>query len=135
MHEVLQPFGWAPPIGYANGIAAEGQLVVVGGQVGWNAEQRFESDELADQVGQTLANVVAVLAEAGAGPEHLVSMTWYLTDLADYAAKLKPIGQAYRAIIGRNFPAMAVVEVARLVEPRARVEIQALAVVPTRQAQ
>ena len=130
MHEVLQPAGWAPPRGYANGIAAEGRTIFVGGQIGWNAAQAFDSDELADQVRQTLANIVAVLAEAGAEPEHLVSMTWYLTDLADYAAKLKPIGRAYREIIGAHFPAMAVVEVTRLVEPRARVEIQAIAVVP-----
>ncbi|HUQ12842.1 MAG TPA: RidA family protein [Novosphingobium sp.] len=131
MHEVLQPPGWSPPLGYANGVAAEGRTVFVGGQIGWNAAQAFESDDLVDQVRQTLANVVAVLAEAGAGPEHLVSLTWYLTDLDDYAAKLKPIGRAYREVLGRHYPAMAVVEVSRLVERRARVEIQATAVVST----
>ena len=134
MHDVLQPPGWAQPRGYANGIAAEGRLVFVGGQIGWNAEQRFESDDLVDQVRQTLANIVAVLGEADAGSEHIVSMTWYLTDVADYGAKLKPIGQAYRAIIGQHFPAMAVVEVSRLVEPRARVEIQAIAIVPSQRS-
>ena len=130
MHEVLQPSGWAQPLGYANGIAAEGRMVFVGGQIGWNAAQQFESDALVDQVRQTLFNIVAVVAEAGAAPEHIVSMTWYLTDLDDYGAQLKPIGRAYREIIGRHFPAMAVVGVTRLVEPRARVEIQAIAVVP-----
>ena len=130
MHEVLQPPGWSPPLGYANGIVAEGRTVYVGGQIGWNAEQAFESDDLVDQVRQTLANVVDVLAEAGATPEHLVSLTWYLTDLDDYAANLKPIGRAYREVIGRHFPAMAVVGVSRLVEKRARVEIQAVAVIP-----
>lgn len=132
MHEVLQPAGWARPRGYANGIAADGRLVFVGGQIGWNAMQQFESDELVDQVRQTLANIVAVLAEANALAEHIVSLTWYLTDLADYGANLKPIGQAYREILSRHFPAMAVVQVSRLVEPRALVEIEAMAVVPTR---
>ena len=134
MHKVLQPPGWAPPLGYANGIAAEGRTVYVGGQIGWNAAQHFESDDLVDQVRQTLANIVAVLAEAGASPDHLVSLTWYLTDLDDYAANLKPIGRAYREILGRHFPAMAVVEVSRLVEPRALIEIQAIAVVPAKQS-
>lgn len=134
MHEVLQPAGWAQPRGYANGIAAEGRLVFVGGQIGWNAAQQFESDELVDQVRQTLANIVAVLAEANALPDHIVSLTWYLTDLAHYAANLKPIGHAYREILGAHFPAMAVVQVSRLVEPRALVEIQAIAVVPARQS-
>jgi len=132
MHKALLPPGWSPPLGYANGIAAEGRTVYVGGQIGWNAAQEFESDDLVDQVRQTLANVVAVLAEANAAPEHLVSLTWFLTDLDDYAANLKPIGRTYRDILGRHFPAMAVVEVSRLVEARARVEIQAIAVVPTR---
>jgi enamine deaminase RidA (YjgF/YER057c/UK114 family) len=130
MHEILQPAGWAPPIGYANGIAATGRQIFVGGQIGWNARQEFESDDLVRQVEQTLRNIVAVLGAGGAEPEHIVSMTWYLTDLDDYTANLKPIGRAWRAEIGRHFPAMAVVEVARLVERRAKVEIQAVAVVP-----
>jgi enamine deaminase RidA (YjgF/YER057c/UK114 family) len=134
MHEVLHPPGWSPPLGYANGIAAEGRTIFFGGPIGWNAAQHFESDDMVGQVRQTLANVVAVLAEAGASPDHLVSLTWYLTDLDDYAANLKPIGRAYREILGRHFPAMAVVEVSRLVEPRALIEIQAIAVVPAKQS-
>jgi len=131
MHDILQPPGWAPPLGYANGVAAaQGRTIHVGGQIGWNAEQRFESDELVAQVEQTLANIVAVLNEAGASPEHLVSLTWYLTDIEDYLANAKAIGRAYRNVMGRHYPAMAVVEVTRLVEPRAKVEIQAVAVIP-----
>lgn len=130
MHDILQPAGWAPPIGYANGIAATGRTIFLGGQIGWNAEQRFDSDDLVDQVRQTLENIVAVLREGGAAPEHLVSLTWYLTDIEDYLANAKAIGRAWRDVIGRHFPAMAVVEVTRLVERRAKVEIQAMAVVP-----
>ena len=130
MHKTLLPAGWSPPIGYANGILARGGMIFLGGQIGWNAEQIFETDELVGQVAQTLANMIAVLAAADAGPEHLVSMTWYLTDLDDYRAEQKPIGGVYRRLVGRHFPAMAVVEVARLVEPRAKVEIQAFAVIP-----
>lgn len=130
MHDILQPAGWAPPIGYANGIAATGRTIYVGGQIGWNAEQRFDSDDLVDQVRQTLENIVAVLREGGAAPEHLVSLTWYLTDIEGYLANAKAIGRAWRDVIGRHFPAMAVVEVTRLVERRAKVEIQAMAVVP-----
>ncbi|QDZ08269.1 RidA family protein [Sphingomonas panacisoli] len=131
MHETLQPPGWASPIGYANGVAAEGRTIHVGGQVGWNAQQQFESDDLVDQVRQTLANIVAVLAAGGAAAEHIVSLTWYVTDIEDYLARQKEIGRAYRDVIGRHFPAMALVQVVRLVEPRAKVEIQATAVVPT----
>lgn len=130
MHEILQPEGWAKPLGYANGVAARGTMVFVGGQIGWNAQCQFETDDLVGQVRQTLENVVAILAEAGAGPQHLTSMTWYFTDKAEYLANLKGIGEAYRAVIGRHFPAMAAVQVTALVEDRARVEIQALAVVP-----
>ncbi|HEX4695196.1 RidA family protein [Sphingomonas sp.] len=131
MHHILQPPGWAPPIGYANGVAAEsGRTIHVGGQIGWNAEQQFESDDLVDQVEHTLANVVAVLNEGGATAAHLVSLTWYLTDVDDYLANAKAVGRAYRETIGRHYPAMAVVGVTRLVERRAKVEIQAVAVVP-----
>ncbi|MDX8536835.1 RidA family protein [Mesorhizobium abyssinicae] len=130
MHTILQPEGWAKPIGYANGVAARGRLVFVGGQVGWNAECRFETDDFAGQVRQTLANIVAVLAEAGGGPHHITSMTWYFTDKAEYLANLKGIGEAYRAVIGRHFPAMAAMQVMALVEDRAKVEIQATAVIP-----
>lgn len=130
MHEALLPAGWSPPIGYANGILAEGRMIFVGGQIGWTAKQQFETDELVGQVEQCLTNIVAVLAQARAGPQHLVSMTWYLTDIEDYLARRKDIGGAWRRIIGRHFPAMAVVQVARLVEPRAKIEIQAQAVIP-----
>lgn len=130
MHEILQPEGWAKPIGYANGIAASGRQIYVGGQIGWNAECRFETDDIVAQVRQTLANVVAVLAAGGAGPEHITTMTWYFTDKREYLANLKAIGQAYREVIGRHFPAMAVVQVVALIEDRAKVEIQAIAVLP-----
>ncbi|TGQ06550.1 RidA family protein [Mesorhizobium sp. M2E.F.Ca.ET.219.01.1.1] len=130
MHTILQPEGWAKPIGYANGVAARGRLVFIGGQVGWNAESRFETDDFVGQVRQTLANVVAVLAEAGGEPKHITSMTWYFTDKAEYVGNLKGIGEAYRAVIGRHFPAMAAMQVVALVEDRAKVEIQATAVIP-----
>jgi enamine deaminase RidA (YjgF/YER057c/UK114 family) len=126
--EILQPAGWARPRGYANGIATEGRQVFVAGQIGWDAEQRFVSDDFAAQVRQALANVVAVLACAGARPEHLVRMTWYVTSRDEYNASLAEIGAAWRELIGRNYPAMSVVVVAGLLEPRARVEIEATAV-------
>ena len=127
--EVLQPPGWPRPRGYANGIAAEGKLVFVAGQIGWDPEQRFEVD-LAGQVRRTLANVLAVLAEAGGAPEHIARMTWYVTDREAYLRELEPIGAAYRELMGRHFPAMAVVVVAGLVEAEAKVEIEATAVLP-----
>ena len=130
MHEVLQPAGWAKPIGYSNGIAASGRTVYVGGQIGWNAQNQFETDDFVAQTRQTLANIVAVLAEAGARPEHITTMTWYVIDKHEYQASLKGIGAAYREIIGRHFPAMAAVQVSALMEDRAKVEIQAIAVVP-----
>jgi len=127
--EILQPPGWARPRGYANGVAATGRQVYVAGQIGWDAEQRFASDDFAAQVRQALANVVAVLGCAGAGPEHLVRMTWYVTSRDEYNSALPEIGAAYRELIGRNFPAMSVVVVAALLERRAKVEIEATAVV------
>jgi enamine deaminase RidA (YjgF/YER057c/UK114 family) len=130
-HTILQPAGWAKPKGYANGVAAQGRFVFVGGQIGWNGQSQFETDDLVGQVRQTLQNVVDVLAEAGARPEHVTSLTWYLTDKKDYLGNLEGIGKVYREVMGRNFPAMAVVEVTALVEDRAKVEIQAMAVVPT----
>ena len=130
MYEILQPEGWAKPIGYSNGIAARGRLVFIGGQVGWNDQQQWETDDFAGQVRQTLENIVAILAEAGAGPQHITTMTWYFTSKAEYLANLKGLGQAYRDVIGKHFPAMAAVEVTALVEDRAKVEIQAMAVVP-----
>jgi enamine deaminase RidA (YjgF/YER057c/UK114 family) len=126
----LQPPGWAPAKGYANGVAARGTLVCVGGQIGWNAAQQFESDDFIDQTAQALANVVAVLREAGAGPENIVRMTWYVTDRAEYLRRQRELGQAYRAHIGRHFPAMSCVEVSALMEARAKVEIEATAVLP-----
>lgn len=130
MHTILQPEGWAKPIGYANGMAATGRMVFVGGQVGWNANCEFETDDFAEQVRQTLKNVVAILAEGGAEPKHITSMTWYFTDKKEYLANLKGIGQAYREIIGRHFPAMAAMQVVALVEDRAKIEIQATAIIP-----
>lgn len=127
---ILQPEGWAPPLGYANGVMARGRTIFVAGQVGWNAQCKWESDELVDQVRQTLQNIVAVLAAGGAKPEHITALTWYLVDKRDYLAKLKQIGEAYRAVIGRNFPAMTAVQVVALIEDRAKVEIQATAVIP-----
>ena len=127
--EVLQPPGWARPRGYANGIAAEGRQVYVSGQIGWDAEQRFVGDDFGAQVRQALANVVAVLACAGAGPQHIVRMTWYVTSRDEYNAALAEIGASYRELIGRHYPAMSVVVVAGLLEPRAKVEIEATAVV------
>ena len=130
MLEFLQPEGWAAPVGYANGVAARGKTIFVGGQIGWNAQQQFECDDLPGQVRQTLENIVAVLRVAGAEPSHITQMTWYLTDKNDYLANLKEIGRAYRDIIGRHYPAMAAVQVVALVEDRAKVEIQAIAVLP-----
>ena len=130
MHDILQPEGWAKPVGYANGIAAKGRQIYVGGQIGWNGQCRFETDDFVEQVRQTLKNVIAVLAEAGAGPEHVTSMTWYFTDKAEYVGNLKDIGKAYREVMGRHFPAMAAMQVLALVEDRAKIEIQAIAVIP-----
>jgi enamine deaminase RidA (YjgF/YER057c/UK114 family) len=130
MHQLLQPPGWKKPVGYANGIAARGRLVFVGGQVGWNADCVFETDDLVRQIEQTLRNVVAVLAEAGAAPQHVTTMTWYFRDKADYLANLKLIGKVYRETFGPHYPAMAAIQVQALIEDRAKVEIQAIAVVP-----
>lgn len=129
-HTFLQPPGWAPAKGYANGVAARGTLVFVGGQIGWNAQQQFETDDFIAQTRQTLQNIVAVLKEAGAGPEHMVRMTWYVIDRVEYNARLKELGGVYREVIGKHFPAMTCVEVAALMEARAKVEIEVTAVVP-----
>ncbi len=126
----LQPPGWAPAKGYANGIAARGTQIFVGGQIGWNAQQQFETDDFIAQVHQALANVAAVLKEAGAGPEHLVRMTWYVTDRVEYNSRLKELGGVYRDVMGKNFPAMTCVQVAALMEERAKVEIEVTAVIP-----
>lgn len=130
MHKTLQPQGWARPIGYANGVEARGRTVFIGGQIGWNEQQQFETDDFVEQTEQTLKNIVAILAEAGGRPEHIASMTWYFTDKAEYNANLKGVGRAYRDVIGKHFPAMAAVQVVALVEDRAKIEIQAFAVIP-----
>ena len=124
----LHPKGWKPASGYTNGIVASGQMIFVGGQVGWNADQKFESDDFVAQTRQALQNVVDVLAEAGAGPQHLVRLTWYVTDRQEYAWRRKEIGEAYRSVIGRHYPTMTLVEVQGLVEDDAKVEIEATAV-------
>ena len=128
--KVLQPAGWAIPKGYANGVAAQGLQVYVAGQIGWNAASQFESDDLVAQVRQALLNVRSVLAEAGAEPSHIVRMTWYLTDKHEYLARGREIGAAYRALVGDYAVAMSAVQVAALMEDRAKVEIEVTAVVP-----
>ena len=126
----LQPPGWAPAKGYANGIAARGTQIFVGGQIGWNAQQQFESDDFIAQTRQALINVHAVLTAGGAGPEHMVRMTWYVVDRVEYNARLRELGGAYRAVMGKHFPAMTCVEVSALIEERAKVEIEVTAVIP-----
>jgi enamine deaminase RidA (YjgF/YER057c/UK114 family) len=129
-HQTLEPAGWKPPRGYANGIAASGRTLYLGGMIGWDAEQRLVSDDFVEQAAQCLRNIVAVLGEAGAGPEHLVRLTWFITDREEYLANLKQLGAAYREVLGSHFPAMSMVQVVALMEPRARVEVEATAVVP-----
>ena len=129
-HEVLHPKNWKAARGYANGMAATGRMVFTGGLIGWNADQEFETDDFVGQVEVALRSIVEVLACAGAGPEHLVRLTWYVTDKREYLDNLKGVGAVYKAVIGRNFPAMALVQVVALVEDRAKVEIEATAVIP-----
>ena len=126
----LQPPDWAEPKGYANGILARGALIFVGGQNGWTASQQFESDDFIAQTRQALINIAAVLKAGGAGPEHMVRMTWYVKDRVEYSARLKELGTAYRDVMGKNFPAMTCVEVSGLVEDRAQIEIEVTAVLP-----
>lgn len=128
--KTLLPSGWPRPKGYANGMSATGRLIATAGVVGWNAQERFETDDLAGQFRQVLLNTLAILAEDGAGPEHIVRMTWYVTDIEAYRNGLAGIGATWKELIGKNFPAMAVVGVTALVEPRAKIEIETLAVVP-----
>ncbi len=128
---ILQPAGWAAPRGYANGVSAAGKQVFVAGQIGWNAQCEFESDDFIAQVRQTLLNIKAVLAEAGAGPEHITRMTWYLLDKREYVSRGREVGQAYREVLGSEYRiAMTAVQVAGLIEDRAKVEIEVTAVVP-----
>jgi len=128
--KAVNPPGWARPKGYSNGVVGRGSLVFVAGQVGWNAEEQFESDDFVAQVRQALLNTVAVLAAAGARPEHIARMTWYVLDKQEYVARIPEVGAAYRDIIGRSFPAMTLVEVRALVADRARIEIESTAVIP-----
>jgi enamine deaminase RidA (YjgF/YER057c/UK114 family) len=129
--QTLLPPGWPRPKGYSNGIAAEGRLVFVAGEVGWNPlTEAFDAKDFIGQFRQTLANIVAIMAEAGARPEHIVRMTWYVTDKREYLANLAAVGEAWRAIMGRVFPCMAAIEVKGLMEPEAKIEIETTAVVP-----
>ena len=130
MFHVLQPEGWAPPKGYANGIEARGRQIYVAGMIGWNGQGVFESDDFVAQCRQALQNIVDTLACAGAGPQHVVRLTWYVKDKREYLARARELGQAYQQVMGKNFPVMALVQVADLVEDRAQVEIEATAVVP-----
>lgn len=133
MSRILQPEGWPRPRGYSNGVAAAGEQIFIAGQIGWNEREEFVSDDFAEQAAQALRNVVAVLHSAGAGPEHLVRMTWYVTDKHEYLAAAARIGAAYREIVGTYYPAMTLVQVAALLEDRAKVEIEATAVVTAEQ--
>ena len=130
MFNVLQPEGWAAPKGYANGIEARGRQIYVAGMIGWNGQGVFETDDFVAQCRQALQNIVDTLACAGAGPEHVVRLTWYVKNKREYLARARELGQAYQQVMGRNFPVMALVQVADLVEDRAQVEIEATAVVP-----
>jgi enamine deaminase RidA (YjgF/YER057c/UK114 family) len=129
-HQLLHPRTWKQPKGFANGIAAEGRLVFLAGQVGWNAEQIFESDDFVAQVRQALANIVALVGEAGGKPAHITRFTWFVLSKQEYLSRLRELGEAYRSVMGRHFPTMTLVQVGALVEDRAKVEIEATAVVP-----
>ncbi|BAL24171.1 RidA family protein [Azoarcus sp. KH32C] len=129
-NKIIQPEGWIAPKGYANGIEARGRQIYVGGQIGWNAECKFETDDLVEQIRQALQNCVDVVRTAGGGPEHIVRMTWYLKDKKEYVARLKDVGVVYRDVIGRNYPAMSAIQIADLVEDEAKVEIEVTAVIP-----
>ena len=127
---VLQPLDWAQPKGYSNGVVVRGRQVYLAGQIGWNADAQFDGERLSDQVRQALANIVAVLAEAGGRPEHIVRLTWFITSRDEYLAEQKEIGAAYRTVMGRVFPPMSVVQVVALMEREAKVEIEGTAVIP-----
>ena len=128
--EFLQPRHWKPARGYSNGMAAEGRMVFVAGQVGWNASQQFETDDFVAQTRQALENVVAIVREAGGTPQHITRLTWFITDKHEYLSRLTEIGEAYRSVMGKHFPTMTMVQVLALVEDKAKVEIEASAVVP-----
>jgi enamine deaminase RidA (YjgF/YER057c/UK114 family) len=129
-HQLLHPRAWKQPKGFANGVAAEGRLVFLAGQVGWNAEQIFESEDFIAQTRQALANIVTLVAEAGGKPEHIVRLTWFVLDKREYLSRLRELGDAYRGVMGKHFPAMTLVQVGALVEDKAKVEVEATAVVP-----
>jgi len=129
-HTTLLPPGWPRPHGYANGILAKGRLVFVAGQIGWDETHDFPAQSMAGQVEQTLKNTIAVLAEADAGPQHIVRMTWYITSRSEYLAQVKDIGRIWREVMGKFYPAMAVIEISALIESAARVEIETTAVIP-----
>ncbi len=128
--QILKPPHWPRPSGYSNGIMAQGRVIFVAGQIGWDKNNTLQNDALVDQVRQALENTLAVLAEAGAGAEHVTRMTWYIVDKQEYLANLKEIGQVYREIMGKNYPAMALLQVSALLEDRAKVEIETTAVLP-----
>ena len=130
--KALLPPGWPRPRGYSNGVSARGRMIFTAGVVGWDEQERFVAEDLVGQFRQVLANTLAILAEDGAGPGHIVRMTWYVTSRDDYVVRIADIGAVYRELIGKNFPAMAVVEVSALVEPKALIEIETTAVVPDR---
>jgi enamine deaminase RidA (YjgF/YER057c/UK114 family) len=129
-HTFLNPRGWKRPQGFANGLVASGRTVFLAGQVGWNAEQRFESSDFVAQARQALVNIVTLIREAGGGPEHITRLTWFVIDKKDYLARLRELGDAYRSVMGKHFPAMTLVQVVALVENEAKVEIEATAVLP-----
>lgn len=132
VHQVLHPAGWKRASGYANGIVAEGRMVFVGGQIGWNKDQVFETEDFVGQVEQALRNIVEILKEVDGEPQHLVRLTWFVTDKQEYLARLRDLGGAYQRVLGRHYPAMSLVQVAGLVEDDAKVEIEATAVLPSR---
>lgn len=128
--QIINPEGWSRPRGYSNGILAEGKTLYVGGQIGWDENEQFHSDDFIEQMAQALKNTIAILEAGGARPEHIVRMTWYITDREEYLKRLKEMGQVYRDIIGRHFPVMAMVQVVALMEERAKVEVETTAVIP-----
>jgi enamine deaminase RidA (YjgF/YER057c/UK114 family) len=130
-HTFLHPRGWKPAKGFANGVVAEGRLIFLAGQVGWNAEQRFESEDFVAQARQALANIVTLVNEAGGRADHITRLTWFVLDKQEYLSRLRELGEAYRGVMGKHFPAMTLIQVGALVEDEARLEIEATAVVPT----
>jgi enamine deaminase RidA (YjgF/YER057c/UK114 family) len=129
-HTFLNPRGWKPAKGFSNGVVAEGRMIFLAGQVGWNAEQKFESQDFVAQARQALANIVTLVAEAGGQPQHITRLTWFVLDKQEYLSRLRELGEVYRSVMGKHFPAMTLVQVGALVEDEARLEIEATAVVP-----